>query len=380
MFSRTLTLTFGSLALASLSLVTTADAQTRMRFQGMDRNNDGRITRDEWQGSQRSFDVHDWNNDGVLSGNEVLTGAQRDSRWEDADHNPNWRERNLSWTRSAFSNLDHNRDNRITPNEWHYDLETFRRVDANRDNAINLNEFLGQGIDDDRGDDFDDLDYNNDGVVSRQEWHGGSAEFNILDRNRDGRLSRYEVAGSNTSFSTYNEFQNLDYNRDGRLARNEWHWSNASFNQADANRDGVVTAQEFERVGGAPGTIGALGQVAGQTIRVNSQQRWVDTGINVRQGDIIRFQTSGQIQLSDNSSDMAGAAGALSRRNAPDAPISGVYAGALIGKIGAYSPFAIGDQGQITAPVSGRLYLGVNDDYLQDNRGEFIVTLNVDRR
>jgi Ca2+-binding EF-hand superfamily protein len=382
MFSRTLALTFGSLALASLSLAGTADAQTRMRFQNMDRNNDGVITRDEWQGSALSFDTHDWNNDGRLSGNEVVVGAQRDSRWEEADHSPNWSERNLSWTRSAFANLDHNRDNRLTPNEWHFDVETFRRVDRNNDRAINLTEFLGQNVDDDRGDNFDDLDYNNDGIVSRGEWHGGLSEFNYLDRNRDGRLSRYEVVGSNSSFTTYNEFQNLDYNRDGRLARNEWHWSNASFNQRDTNRDGVITAQEFQNAGGAPGTIGAIGgqQVAGQTVRVNSQQRWTDTGITVRQGDIIRFQSSGQITMSDNSSDIAGSAGANSHRMAPDAPISGVYAGALIGKIGAYSPFAIGDQSQITAPASGRLYLGVNDDYLTDNRGEFVVTMTVERR
>ena len=385
MFSRTLALTLGSLALASLSLVTTAEAQTRMRFQGMDRNNDGRITREEWQGSQRSFDVHDWNNDGVLSGNEVLVGAQRDSRWEEADHNPSWRERNLSWTRSAFASLDHNRDNRLTPNEWHFDIETFRRVDRNRDNALNLNEFLGVGIDDDRGDDFDDLDYNNDGFVTRNEWHGGLQEFNYLDRNRDGRLSRYEVVGSSPSMTTYNEFQNLDYNRDGRLSRAEWHWSNLSFNRADVNRDGVITAAEFDRSGGAPGTVGAIsGQpspaTAGQTIRVNSQVRWTDTGIAVQRGDIIRFQSSGQIQLSDNGSDMAGPAGALSHRMAPDAPITGVYAGALIGVIQGYPAFAIGDQSQITAPVSGRLFLGVNDDHLPDNRGEFTVTVGVDRR
>ena len=381
MFSRTLTLTLSSLALASLSFVSTADAQN-MRFQGMDRNRDGRITRDEWQGSQRSFDQHDWNNDGVLSGNEVRAGRQRDTDWQQADHDPNWRERTLSYTRSGFASLDHNRDGRLTRDEWHYQSETFYRIDRNRDNAVTLAEFLGQDVDDDRDDDFDDLDYNNDGVVTRNEWHGSQSEFNYLDRNRDGRLNRYEVVGSQPSFTTYNEFQNLDYNRDGRLARNEWHWSNSSFNQRDTNRDGVITAQEFETAGGAPGTIGAIGgrQVAGQTVRVNSQLRWTDTGIDVRQGDVIRFQSSGQIQMSDNSSDMAGTAGALSRRMAPEAPISGVFAGALIGKIGAYSPFAIGDQGQITAPVSGHLYLGVNDDYLQDNRGEFVVTMTVERR
>jgi hypothetical protein len=65
---------------------------------------------------------------------------------------------------------------------------------------------------------------------------------------------------------------------------------------------------------------------------------------------------------------------------APDSPISNVFAGALIGRIGNFQAFPIGDQAQITAPVSGRLYLGVNDDHLPDNRGEFIVTLGVDRR
>src|SRR5262249_19072092 len=163
-------------------------------------------------------------------------------------------------------------------------------------------------------------------------------EFNYLDRNRDGRLNRYEVVGSNASSTVYDEFRDLDYNRDNRIARNEWHWSNSSFNQRDTNRDGVITAQEFANAGAAPGTIGAIaGQpsAANQQIRVNSQTRWTDTGITVRQGDIIRFDASGQIQMSDNGSDMAGTAGSLNRRMAQDAPISGVFAGALIGKIGA---------------------------------------------
>ena len=131
-----------------------------------------------------------------------------------------------------------------------------------------------------------------------------------------------------------------------------------------------------------PATVGAIGgqTVNAQTYRVNSQQRWLDTGITVRAGDIITFQSSGQIQMSDNAQDVANPAGALSHRMAPDAPISGVYAGALIGKIGVYSPIAIGNQSSITAPVSGVLYLGVNDDHLPDNRGEFVVNVGVQRR
>jgi hypothetical protein len=54
------------------------NGQGEMRFRGLDRNNDGIITRDEWRGeAENSFANHDWNGDGVLSGDEVRPGARR---------------------------------------------------------------------------------------------------------------------------------------------------------------------------------------------------------------------------------------------------------------------------------------------------------------
>lgn len=200
-----------TLTLLAIAAVTTAGLQAQrpahMRFQGMDRNGDGIIQRDEWQGTARAFANQDWNGDGVLSGPEVRVGAQRDTNWETADHVPNRAERNLSWTASAFTNLDHNRDGRLTPSEWHYDTETFRRIDGNRNNAVSRAEFLGANADDGRDISFDDLDVNNNGRVERSEWYFAGTTFTSLDRNRDGTLSRFEVVGTqDTTGDTYNEF------------------------------------------------------------------------------------------------------------------------------------------------------------------------------
>jgi hypothetical protein len=381
MSSKILTLTAAAAVWAVASLFTPATLEGQgMRFEAMDTNRNGVIERSEWRGTDRSFLNHDWNGDGRLSGDEGRVGAQRNTNWDTADHAPNRFERYVSWTSAGFTNLDHNRDRRISANEWHFDRETFRRVDRNRDNALDESEFLGANYDDDRVDTFDDLDFNNNGRVERAEWHGSNASFDDLDSNRDNALSRFEVAGgTDWTNDRFDEFANLDFNRNSALSRDEWHWSRASFNQRDLNRDGVLTRREFETTGGAPGAVGTSGS-ASRTLRINPQERWVDSGLNVRAGDTIIVDASGSITMSNNAQDTASPAGSVSGRRANDAPILNQPAGALIARIDNYGPVFVGDRNQFVVPVSGHLYFGVNDDHLNDNSGEFVVRVSLGSR
>jgi Ca2+-binding EF-hand superfamily protein len=202
-------LAFSLAVVAAAGVAEAAGAQRAqaMRFQNLDRDRDGRITRDEWNGSDRSFRVHDWNNDGVLSGEEVRPGSRADDPRDDGwARNPGERDAGEfnDWTAERFDEIDANGDLRITQDEWRFDRASFRRADRNGNGVLTRREFLGEEARSDRDADDDDaqparfvdLDTNRDGRVSRSEWRGTRAAFDLLDDNRDGLLSRAEIAAS----------------------------------------------------------------------------------------------------------------------------------------------------------------------------------------
>jgi hypothetical protein len=110
-------------------------------------------------------------------------------------------------------------------------------------------------------------------------------------------------------------------------------------------------------------------------VSVSAAERWTDTGISVRAGQTIYISANGKVRWGPGRQD-----GPAGERNSPrnDArPIPSRPAAALIGRIGdGDNYFFIGDEGDaIRLRDSGRLYLGINDDYLQDNSGAFRVTV-----
>jgi Ca2+-binding EF-hand superfamily protein len=346
-----------------------AQSRDTMRWRAMDTNGDGRITRAEWRGNARAFDNHDWNNDGVLSGDEVRPAAARGDR------------AGREWTAERFDDLDRNRDGRLTRAEWQGEQASFERVDRNGDNRVTRAEFLRADTADDAASvsRFDELDANGNGRIERREWDGTREGFDWLDRNNDGSLSRAETVGNDVNAQA-TTFRSLDVDRSGAIEMDEWPGTRNTFAVRDRNGDWRLSEEEAGELNAA-GTSGQA-WTAADRVRVSAQEEWTDTGLDVRSGDLLRIRADGTIILSENDqgNDRGNAAGAFSGRRAQGALIPTANAGALIARIGDGPVFLVGSEDWAQrVSRSGRLFLGINDDHLADNRGELQVQLTIGR-
>jgi hypothetical protein len=105
-------------------------------------------------------------------------------------------------------------------------------------------------------------------------------------------------------------------------------------------------------------------------VMVAATVRAVDTNIDVQAGQDIFVESSGEVHWGPNRRN--GPAGEQNSPMNPQRPMPNRPAAALIGRVGDGSNdyFFIGlDRGPIRMRSSGRLFLAVNDDYLQDNSG-----------
>ena len=146
------------------------------------------------------------------------------------------------------------------------------------------------------------------------------------------------------------------------------------------------STRRYDRSDVARIELGYSGSVGGQSLggrtaglrekytTVQAATQWNDTGVDVRSGAIVYFEASGRLRWGPDRQHGPGGEGG-NRYNA-NRPIPGRPGGALIGRIGNTDPFFIGDEsGPIRMRAAGRLSLGVNDDYLQDNSGSWRVTI-----
>ncbi|HUR34240.1 MAG TPA: hypothetical protein VM032_10630 [Vicinamibacterales bacterium] len=110
-------------------------------------------------------------------------------------------------------------------------------------------------------------------------------------------------------------------------------------------------------------------------VTVDAARPWTDTGVSVRPGQTVYFAAAGRVRWGPGRQD-----GPAGERNSPRnaaRPIPSRPAGSLIGRVGDTDEyFFIGDEpGPVRLRGGGRLFLGINDDFLQDNSGSFRVTV-----
>ena len=95
------------------------------------------------------------------------------------------------------------------------------------------------------------LDSNGDGVISASEIEAAPASLRRLDRNGDGRLDANELrppAPPTVSDELTTTLMGFDADKDGRLTRAEVpERFQGLFERADANKDGVLTAEEIRQ-------------------------------------------------------------------------------------------------------------------------------------
>src|SRR5271165_181698 len=114
-------------------------------------------------------------------------------------------------------------------------------------------------------------------------------------------------------------------------------------------------------------------------VSVEGDKRWVDSGIDVTAGDKLHITASGTVDFSDKKGVTPAGAPREWKDTLRDFTVPSAGRGALVGQVGndrAATPFAVGADGTVTVLVSGRLYLGVNQDSYFAATGKYDVHID----
>jgi hypothetical protein len=116
--------------------------------------------------------------------------------------------------------------------------------------------------------------------------------------------------------------------------------------------------------------LAALAQTSAQTsateLDVSTKDAWVDTGIDLRPGDVLSISATGTLKVRSgkNTSSVTAAGANRGFRDLIKAyPVNEAGQGALIGRVGSSdtaTPFLVGASKSWTSPRAGKLFLGIN--------------------
>jgi hypothetical protein len=121
---------------------------------------------------------------------------------------------------------------------------------------------------------------------------------------------------------------------------------------------------------------------------------WTDTGIEVKEGQELYFEAEGTVLLQKDNPVAACGPEGLNLRTMQQ-PLTDQNLGCLIGRVlertevvedkernektvREFGPiFAVGRQGRLAMPASGRLLIGINENVTRDNDGAFTVSIYI---
>jgi hypothetical protein len=121
------------------------------------------------------------------------------------------------------------------------------------------------------------------------------------------------------------------------------------------------------------------------SISIPGKQPWTDTGVDLKAGEAISINASGRIRFSAEIPSVGpdGDQTSCALNKNPRVPYVALTlrCHSLIGKVGAEGMmFQVGSSSSFHATETGRLYLGVNDNFFGDNRGTWTVQISANTK
>jgi len=229
------------------------------RFQAIDKDRDGKISRAEFPGQPPLFERLDADKDGFLTKEEIVKeqeaaragfAAER-LKAMDKDGDGKISRQEFQGPEPAFDRLDANGDGFLTKEE----LARFSAPAANNQSGQRKPEAKGtenkQALSPDQtksgaaefGPRLKAMDKDGDGKISRAEFQGREAMFDRLDSNKDGFLTNDEAAKLPQRLGAQ-RFKALDKDGDGKLSRDEFPGRPRVFDKLDTDKDGFLSREE----------------------------------------------------------------------------------------------------------------------------------------
>jgi hypothetical protein len=141
------------------------------------------------------------------------------------------------------------------------------------------------------------------------------------------------------------------------------------------DRVDVVRIELDEGAPAVDAPLYAAGSARSRDVVVDARIAWTDAGIDVAAGQVLSFYATDRIRWAPGRRD--GPDGEHNSPPGPSRPMPNERRAALIGRIGdGREYFLVGSRREgIRMREAGRLYLGINDESLNDNAGSFRVSI-----